>query len=68
MQSWDASEDKPKIMNVAYSAERSVQDEIERLSSSEMITVIVSYLVMFTYIALSLGKIVSWQAIMVRIV
>lgn len=67
MQEWDASEDKPEFLDVAFSAERSIQDEIERLSKSEITTVIISYLVMFTYIAASLGKIVKWQELLVMI-
>ncbi|CAH1126728.1 unnamed protein product [Ceutorhynchus assimilis] len=59
MEKWDASEDKPNFLDIAYSAERSVQDEIQRLSSSEAFTVYTSYLVMFSYIALALGKMVS---------
>ncbi|XP_048518138.1 NPC intracellular cholesterol transporter 1 homolog 1b [Dendroctonus ponderosae] len=66
MQEWDASEDKPEILDVAFSAERSIQDEIERLSKSEITTVVISYLVMFTYIAASLGKIVKWQEMLLE--
>ncbi|XP_066143924.1 NPC intracellular cholesterol transporter 1 homolog 1b-like [Euwallacea fornicatus] len=66
MKSWDGSKDKPSFMNVAFSAERSIQDEIERQSSSEMITVIISYLVMFSYIAISLGKITRFKGILLE--
>ncbi|XP_066258560.1 NPC intracellular cholesterol transporter 1 homolog 1b-like [Euwallacea similis] len=66
MKAWDASEDKPPFMNVAFSAERSIQDEIERQSNSEMITVIISYMVMFVYIAISLGKIVRFREILLE--
>ncbi|XP_050308286.1 NPC intracellular cholesterol transporter 1 homolog 1b-like [Anthonomus grandis grandis] len=64
MKKWD--ENRPSIMNVAYSAERSIQDEIERLSNSEMSTVIISYLVMFIYIAVSLGKVVKPRQILLE--
>lgn len=43
-------------MEIAYSAERSVEDEISRVSSSELGTVAISYVVMFLYIAIALGR------------
>lgn len=46
-------------MDIAFSAERSIQDGIEEISSAEVGTVLVSYLIMFLYVALALGKIKS---------
>ncbi|KAL1502244.1 hypothetical protein ABEB36_007416 [Hypothenemus hampei] len=66
LQKWDTSSEKPEYMDIAFSAERSIQDEIERLSSSEMITVVISYLVMFCYIAISLGKVVKPKQILLE--
>lgn len=66
MKEWDTSDAKPSYLDLAYNAERSIQDEIKRLSSSEMVTVIASYLVMFVYIAISLGKIVAIKQILVN--
>lgn len=43
-------------MDIAYSAERSIQDGIEEISSAESVTVIISYLVMFIYVAFALGQ------------
>lgn len=54
-------------MEIAYSAERSIQDEIEELSKSTTSTIAISYTVMFIYITLSLGKWTKIQDIMVRI-
>lgn len=45
------------LFNVQYRAERSIEDEIERESQSDIKTVLISYLIMFFYIALALGRI-----------
>lgn len=44
-------------MDIAFSSERSIQDGIEEISSAESSTVIISYVIMFLYVALALGKI-----------
>ncbi|CAL1281505.1 unnamed protein product [Larinioides sclopetarius] len=44
------------LMNIAYKAERSIQDEIERGSHSDLLTVAISYMLMFGYITVSLGE------------
>lgn len=46
-------------LDIAYSAERSIQDAIIELSEGEVYTVLISYLVMFVYVALALGKLTS---------
>ncbi|ALC49360.1 Npc1b [Drosophila busckii] len=46
-------------LDIAYSAERSIQDAIVELSEGEMSTVIISYVVMFVYVAIALGRIRS---------
>ncbi|XP_055914958.1 NPC intracellular cholesterol transporter 1 homolog 1b [Eupeodes corollae] len=46
-------------MDIAFSAERSIQDAIVELSEGEVMTVVISYLVMFVYVAIALGKIRS---------
>ncbi|XP_062539405.1 NPC intracellular cholesterol transporter 1 homolog 1b [Armigeres subalbatus] len=45
------------LMDIAYTAERSIEDGINALSEAEMYTVIISYVVMFVYITISLGRI-----------
>ncbi|KXJ81281.1 hypothetical protein RP20_CCG020355 [Aedes albopictus] len=45
------------LMDIAYTAERSIEDGIDAMSEAEMFTVIISYVVMFVYITISLGKI-----------
>jgi Niemann-Pick C1 protein len=46
-----------KWFDVSYRAERSIEDEIERESKSDIKTVLISYLIMFLYIAIALGRI-----------
>ncbi|KAI1290194.1 NPC intracellular cholesterol transporter 1 [Halotydeus destructor] len=42
---------------IGYKAERSIEDELDRQSQSDIVTVAVSYLIMFIYIILALGEI-----------
>ncbi|GFU31861.1 NPC intracellular cholesterol transporter 1, partial [Nephila pilipes] len=44
------------LLKVAFKAERSIQDEIERGSHSDLLTVAISYMLMFGYITVSLGE------------
>eukprot|EP00794_Sanderia_malayensis_P012125 gene12125-13377_t len=46
----------PKDFNVSFSSERSIQDELNRESKSDIMTIVVSYLIMFLYISLALGQ------------
>lgn len=55
MRNWDENE-RPEFMEIAYSTERSIEDELERLSEAEVWTVVISYSVMFVYVALTLGE------------
>lgn len=56
MSEWNR-ERRPEFMDVAWTTEKSIEDELDRTSKGEVITVIISYHVMFVYIALALGKI-----------
>lgn len=47
---------KSTHMEIAFSSERSIEDELERESQSDILTILVSYIIMFVYIAISLGK------------
>lgn len=58
---------KPAFMDIAYTSERSIQDELKRESEGEITTVVVSYLIMFLYIAVNLGQINSVSRLLVRI-
>ena len=44
------------FMDIAFRSERSIEDELERMSQSDVPTVIVSYVIMFLYISLALGN------------
>lgn len=52
-------------VTVAYKAERSVEDELDRQSQSDIVTVAVSYLIMFIYILLALGDINHCSTVLV---
>lgn len=58
---------KPAFMDIAYSSERSIQDELKRESEGEITTVVVSYLIMFLYIAVNLGQINSVSRLLVSL-
>ncbi|PNF39249.1 hypothetical protein B7P43_G16956, partial [Cryptotermes secundus] len=64
MKNWTEKE-MPDFMSVAFSAERSIQDELERESEAEIVTVVISYVVMFAYIAVALGQFRSFKTLLV---
>jgi len=47
---------KDPNLRIAFYSERSIEDEIERQSQSDIFTIAISYLVMFVYVAVSLGR------------
>lgn len=55
----------PKNMSVAYRAERSIEDELNRTSQSDVTTIAISYLIMFAYIAIALGQAKSFSRLLV---
>lgn len=52
-------------LTIAFSAERSIEDEIDRESNSDIATIVISYAIMFIYISLALGHIHSLRRLMV---
>uniref|UniRef100_A0A8C6V3J7 Niemann-Pick disease, type C1 n=1 Tax=Neogobius melanostomus TaxID=47308 RepID=A0A8C6V3J7_9GOBI len=52
-------------LTVSFSAERSIEDEIDRESDSDISTIILSYAIMFIYISLALGHIESCRRVLV---
>ncbi|EFN76828.1 NPC intracellular cholesterol transporter 1 isoform X4 [Harpegnathos saltator] len=56
MKNWTATK-KPAFMDIAFTSERSIEDELNRESQSDILTILVSYVIMFAYIAISLGQI-----------
>ncbi|VVC88611.1 unnamed protein product [Leptidea sinapis] len=49
-------EEMPEWMDIAYTSERSIEDELDRGSHSDVSTILVSYFIMFAYIAIALGR------------
>ncbi|KAM6275301.1 NPC intracellular cholesterol transporter 1 [Spheniscus humboldti] len=56
--------DNPNL-TISFSAERSIEDEINRESKSDIGTVLISYTVMFVYISIALGHIQSCRRLLV---
>ncbi|XP_026472293.1 NPC intracellular cholesterol transporter 1-like isoform X5 [Ctenocephalides felis] len=56
MKNWTSTQ-KPDFMDIAFTSERSIEDELYRESQSDVLTILVSYIIMFAYIAISLGQI-----------
>ncbi|CAF1589955.1 unnamed protein product [Adineta ricciae] len=56
---------RSEYFDVSYRAERSIEDEIERESNSDIKTVVISYLIMFLYIAVALGRIRNFRHLLV---
>ncbi|XP_021702839.1 Niemann-Pick C1 protein isoform X3 [Aedes aegypti] len=48
-------------MSIAFTSERSIEDELRRESQSDVSTILVSYIIMFAYIAVSLGHVNQWS-------
>lgn len=57
----------PSYMDIAYTSERSIEDELNRESQSDILTILVSYIIMFAYIAISLGQIRTCSRLLVSI-
>lgn len=51
------SSNATQFMDIAFTSERSIEDELNRESKSDISTILVSYLLMFAYIAVSLGHV-----------
>lgn len=64
MQNWTQTS-RSKNMDVAFTSERSIEDELLRESHSDVMTILVSYLIMFAYIAISLGHVEHFSRIMI---
>ena len=52
-------------LTISFSAERAIQDELERESDTDIITIFVSYMIMFLYITVALGQFKSCSRILV---
>ena len=54
-------------LSIAFTSERSIQDEISRSSEADVVTILLSYCLMFAYIAVGLGQFKSVSRILVSI-
>lgn len=52
-------------LTISFTSERSIQDELDRESETDIATIIVSYSIMFIYITIALGQVNSCGRIMV---
>ena len=66
MKDWKANK-MPENMSVAYQAERSIEDELNRSSQGDIVTISISYLIMFAYIAIALGQARSFSRLFVKL-
>lgn len=55
MHEWVETE-KPEYMDVAFNSERSIEDELDKETYGDIVTIAISYLIMFVYITFSLGQ------------
>ncbi|XP_017042857.1 NPC intracellular cholesterol transporter 1 isoform X1 [Drosophila ficusphila] len=56
---------KSEYMDIAFTSERSIEDELNRESQSDVLTILVSYLIMFLYIAISLGHVKEFKRVFI---
>lgn len=52
---------KADFVTVAFGTERSIEDEIQRVSVAEAVPIAISYVIMFIYVVVALGNIRSWK-------
>ncbi|XP_042636184.1 NPC intracellular cholesterol transporter 1 [Orycteropus afer afer] len=52
-------------LTISFTTERSIEDELHRESNSDVFTIVISYAVMFLYIAIALGHIESCSRLLV---
>lgn len=64
MKNWTKTK-KPAFMDIAYTSERSIEDELDRESQSDVLTILISYIIMFAYIAVSLGQLRSCSRLLI---
>nr|XP_014344420.1 PREDICTED: Niemann-Pick C1-like protein 1 [Latimeria chalumnae] len=58
-------QNKSSSVNIAYMAERSLEDEINRTTVEDLPIFAISYVVILVYIALALGEYSSWKRILI---
>ena len=67
MKEWASKEENSKYMDVAFTAERAIEDELNRETYMDVAIIALSYILMFAYITFSLGRITTLRRFMVKI-
>jgi len=65
MRRWTANPENTAHMDVAFYSERSIEDELDRETSGDILTIALSYLIMFFYITFSLGHVSRFSTFLV---
>ena len=65
MKDWASKEENMKYMDVAFTAERAIEDELNRETYMDVAIIALSYILMFAYITFSLGRITTLKRFMV---
>lgn len=65
MENYTKSADFYQHFDIAYNTERGIEDELTRESHGEVTTIVISYLIMFLYISVSLGQAKSFSRLLV---
>ncbi|XP_014273548.1 NPC intracellular cholesterol transporter 1 homolog 1b [Halyomorpha halys] len=63
IKNWTETE-MPDYMDVAFNSEMSIEHEISKESSAEVITIVISYVLMFAYVSLTLGSYKSLRTLL----
>ena len=66
MKEWASKEENSKYMDVAFTAERAIEDELNRETYMDVAIIALSYILMFAYITFSLGRITTLRRFVVR--
>lgn len=66
MKEWEKNPENTKHMSIAFNSERSIEDELARETQGDIITIAISYVIMFVYITFALGKFTSFRNIMIE--
>ncbi|XP_032518509.2 NPC intracellular cholesterol transporter 1 homolog 1b-like [Danaus plexippus] len=57
---------KSDFVDIAFGADRSIEDEIDRVSRAEIVPIAISYLIMFCYVILALGNVTRLKSFFVE--
>lgn len=58
---------KDDDLDVAFMAQRSIEDEIKRESHADIYIIVISYIIMFVYITFALGQVNQFDRFMVSV-